>query len=52
MIPPDPVHEMRWWHLGLFAVIGLIWRWANKHVQYFKAKINGYTVEKKDGRRS
>jgi len=49
---PDPFNSMRWEHVWGFGTvlgaIGLVWHWANKHVKYFKAKLNGYTVEKKE----
>ena len=31
--------------IGLFLIA---WRWADKHVKYFKARLNGYTIEKKE----
>lgn len=45
-ITPNVNVEMRWWHGALFVFIGVIWRWTNKHVKYFKAKLNGYTITK------
>jgi len=43
---------MRWEHFAGFgtilAVIGAFWHWADKHVKYFKAKLNGYTIEKQE----
>ena len=42
-----PFAEMRLWHAGLFLALGGLWRWANKHVKYFKARLNGYTIEKR-----
>lgn len=40
-----------WIHGGLAALIVGFWGWARRHVKYFKARINGYVIEKKDGHR-
>ena len=43
-------HNMRWEHVAGFGsiltVILFIWRWSARHVKYFKARMNGWTIEK------
>ena len=44
----NPLPEMRLWHVGILAALGILWRWLNKHLKELHAKFNGYTLEKKE----
>jgi hypothetical protein len=37
-----------WMHGGLAALILGLGAWLNRHLKYIKARINGYTIEKKE----